>query len=261
MKPTPAAARYRRVDFASRGVYSSSVANQRRSLLQPMARIGISVIVPTLDETQCIDATLAALQFLRRDGHEIIVVDGGSTDDTVARAEPQADLVLVCAPGRAQQMNAGARAASGSVLWFVHADTRVSGKAVQALQGAIARGYQWGRFDVRLSGEHWLFRIIAWSMNLRSRLSGIATGDQGIFVETTLFERLGGFTEIALMEDIELSRRLKSVAPPACLKTRLTTSSRRWQKRGALRTILLMWWLRFAYALGMSPNYLARLYR
>lgn len=227
-----------------------------------MADPRVSVIVPTLDEAACITTLLADLAPLRDAGHEVILVDGGSHDDTAALARPRVDRLITAARGRAVQMNAGARAANGDVLWFLHADTRVPPGALDALLRTAARRVGWGRFDVRLSGRHPLLRVVERSMNLRSRLTGIATGDQGIFVERALFDRSGGFPSIPLMEDIALSKALRRETRPACIAwPRLETSSRRWESRGVLRTVLLMWRLRLAYALGVPPQVLARHYR
>ncbi len=221
----------------------------------------VSVVIPALDEAQHIVSTLQALQPLRGAGGEIIVVDGGSTDATVDLARPLADAVLSSAPGRARQMNAGAAAARGRWLWFLHADTVADAACLAALRSALDAGAHWGRFDVRLSGRHPLLRVVERAMNLRSRLTGICTGDQGIFVRRDLFRALGGYADIPLMEDIELTRRLCRRARPRCLATPLVTSSRRWERHGVARTIVLMWRLRLAYALGASPHRLARLWR
>ncbi len=222
----------------------------------------ISVIVPALDEGAGIAATLRALAPVRDGGGEIIVVDGGSGDDTVAQAEPLADRVIRAPCGRARQMNAGAAAASGQVFWFVHADTLADATAVARLRDALAASSrEWGRFGVRLSGAHPLLPLVALTMNLRSRVSGIATGDQGLFVRRSAFAAVGGFPEIPLMEDIALSRALRRRGRPLCLDVGLTTSGRRWLDGGVLRTILLMWRLRFAYWCGADPEDLARRYR
>ncbi|MBI5461446.1 MAG: TIGR04283 family arsenosugar biosynthesis glycosyltransferase [Gammaproteobacteria bacterium] len=221
----------------------------------------ISIVIPALNEAACIAATLAPLQAMRARGHEVILVDGGSTDATVAQATPWCDRVLHSEAGRALQMNAGAHIASGEILWFVHADTDVPANGDSLIQHAVQTGAAWGRFDVRLSGAHPLLRVVAWLMNLRSRLTGIATGDQGMFVRRELFNEVGGFAEMPLMEDIALSRALKRRARPACLRARLVTSSRRWECDGIVRTILLMWRLRFAYWRGVSPERLAAQYR
>ena len=220
----------------------------------------ISVVIPTLNEADRIAATLFPLQPLRARGHEVLVVDGGSTDLTAARATGLCDRVLQAPPGRARQMNRGAQAAHGEVLWFLHADTLVPAGAAATLLEALAQ-HAWGRFDVRLSGPQPLLRAVEALMNLRSRLTGIATGDQGLFVRRELFERVGGFPDIPLMEDIALSRALRRSGSPACLRVRLLTSSRRWERHGALRTILLMWRLRFDYWRGVPAERLAARYR
>lgn len=220
----------------------------------------LSIVIPTLDEAAHIAATLAPLQAMRRRGHEVIVVDGGSGDATLSQARPLADLVLQSERGRARQMNAGARAARGQALWFLHADTLAPPQADTLLLAALA-ARPWGRFAVRLSGRQPLLRLVERLMNLRSCLSGIATGDQGIFVRAADFRAIGGFPDQPLMEDIALSRRLKRLGRPSCLAATLTTSSRRWERRGILRTILLMWRLRLLYALGADPARLERMYR
>jgi rSAM/selenodomain-associated transferase 2 len=221
----------------------------------------LSIVVPTLNEAGTLPALLADLDRLRAPGDEIVVVDGGSSDATPALAAGLADRVLSTAPGRASQMNAGAAVARGDTLWFVHADSRVPADARDAIAAALDAGAEWGRFDVRLSGTRPLLRLVEALMNLRSRASGIATGDQGIFVRRTAFEAVGGFPPIALMEDIALSRTLKRLCRPHCgVRPRLLTSSRRWEQRGIWRTILLMWRLRLAYALGADPGRLARRY-
>ncbi len=221
----------------------------------------LSIIVPTLDEAAGIGASLAALQPLRAAGHEVIVVDGGSGDGTPARARAHADRVLAAPRGRASQMNAGAAAAAGDVLVFLHADTRLPRDADRlVLDGLAAANAGWGRFDVRIEGRHPLLRTVAWLMNGRSRLTGIATGDQAMFATRAAFAAVGGFPPLALMEDVELSRRLKRLSPPACLRARAVTSGRRWESRGVVRTIVLMWWLRLRYFLGASPERLRRIY-
>jgi rSAM/selenodomain-associated transferase 2 len=222
----------------------------------------LTVIVPALNEAAGIVPTLARLEALRRARHEVIVVDGGSRDGTPSLAEPLCDHVLSAPRGRARQMNAGAAAARGDVLWFLHADTLAPERAADAIVAALADPARcWGRFRVRLTGRAPALRVVERAMNLRSCLSGIATGDQGIFVRRTVFEAVGGYPPIDLMEDVALSRRLKAIARPLCLRQQLVTSSRRWEERGILRTILLMWRLRLAYALGADPKRLARLYR
>lgn len=222
----------------------------------------ISVVIPALDEAGEIEETLRALQPLRRRGHEVIVVDGGSADATVELARPLVDQVIDSTPGRACQQNAGAAAATGDVLLFLHADTRVREDADRVVREGMKRsGRGWGRFDVRLSGRHPLLRVVERMIGARSRLSGIATGDQGVFVRRDWFTRAGGFPDVPLMEDVALSRALKRLGPPLCLRETVTTSSRRWEERGILRTVLLMWRLRWAYARGADPAVLAERYR
>lgn len=216
------------------------------------------MIVPVLNEAREIAACLQSLQSWRRNGHEVIVVDGGSGDDTAVRAAPLADRVLAVERGRAVQMNAGAAAASGDLLLFLHADTRLP-EAASALLADVGTG-DWGCFDVRLSGVHPMFRIIGAAIGLRARLSGIATGDQAIFVGREMFRRIGGYPPIALMEDVALSRRLRCIRRPICLRARAVTSSRRWERHGIVRTVLRMWCLRLAYSLGVRPEILARHY-
>ncbi len=228
------------------------------------APVSLSIIVPVLDEAPRIAATLAALAPLRERGCELIVVDGGSSDGTVAAAQAVCDRVLVSSRGRATQQNAGAAAASGDRLLFLHADTRLPADADRLLAAALQSGAVWGRFDVDFDGEVRLpatLRLVAFMMNRRSRLTGIATGDQALFMTRAAFDAVGGFPDQPLMEDIEISRRLKRLGPPACLSGRVHTSPRRWLKHGIWRTIVLMWWLRFAYWIGVSPQRLARWYR
>jgi len=221
----------------------------------------ISIIIPALNEAATLKAILEPLQDWRQAGHEVILVDGGSEDESQNVASPLVDVLLESERGRARQMNAGARVASGEALLFLHADTRLPDAADMLVQRALGQ-CRWGRFDVRLSGSHWLLRVVERMMNWRSCLTGIATGDQAIFLERKLFDELGGFPELPLMEDIALSKRLRHrVGRPACLSPPLTTSSRRWEENGILRTILLMWRLRLAYFLGASPQELACLYR
>jgi len=220
----------------------------------------LSVIIPALNEACCIRDILQQLQALRAQGHEVILVDGGSCDETIALAQPLVDQLLPAPSGRALQMNLGAQAARGRVLWFLHADTRVPDQAARLIIEAVQQAGSWGRFDVRLSGDKVLLRLVERMMNWRSRLTGVASGDQGIFVTRELFEQIGGFAELPLMEDIDLSRRLKSQQRPVCLRDTLTTSSRRWEQQGILRTVVLMWYLRLAYFLGVSPARLAMHY-
>jgi len=218
----------------------------------------LSVIIPVLNEAASLPATLMPLQALRQRQHEIILVDGGSSDDSTTVAQELVDRVIESSPGRATQMNNGARHAHGDVLWFLHGDTLAPDTADKLIEQALSRkDKRWGRFQVRLSGSHPLFRLIEFMMNLRSRISGIATGDQGIFIHRDSFEKLGGFDNIALMEDKRLKRHY---GRPACVTSRLITSSRRWEKQGIISTVILMWRLRLAYFLGRHPDNLKQSY-
>jgi rSAM/selenodomain-associated transferase 2 len=220
----------------------------------------ISIIVPTLDEAASISACLVSLQALRQRGHEVIVVDGGSSDATISLSEDMADYVLSAPKGRGRQQNYGAKQASGELLVFLHVDTLLQDDADSVLRELMKTEQLWGRFDVRLSGHNLLFRVIEYFMNTRSRLTGIATGDQAIFVSRKLFDIAGGFPEIELMEDISFSHKLKKICPPVCLRQKVLTSSRRWEQKGIVKTVFNMWYLRLRYAIGISPDRLARDY-
>lgn len=221
----------------------------------------LSIVMPVLNEAGHLDATLRALAPLQQRGVEVIVVDGGSDDDTVEVAKRQGILVCVSPRGRARQMNTGAALARGDMLLFLHADTQLPPDADRLVAQAIARGAVWGRFDVTIPGQSALLPVVAALMNIRSRWTGIATGDQALFVKREIFQRLGGFPDQPLMEDIELSRRLCRLSRPACLRAKVTTSGRRWDTRGAWSTIFLMWRLRWRYWRGESAERLAELYR
>jgi rSAM/selenodomain-associated transferase 2 len=216
----------------------------------------LSVVVPALNEASGIHAALEALAPLRAGGHEVIVVDGGSSDGTPELARGLCDHVLSAPRGRALQMNAGAAAATGDALVFLHADTRLPQGADELIFQSL-RLSPWGRFDVEIDARHPLLRIVACTMNLRSRLTGIATGDQAIFVRREVFP---GFPDIELMEDVAFCKAMKRFGPPACRRERVVTSGRRWESRGVLRTIVLMWRLRLMYFLGARPERLARIY-
>jgi rSAM/selenodomain-associated transferase 2 len=220
-----------------------------------------SIVMPVLEEAAAIESALAPLQGLRAAGAEVIVVDGGSRDATRDLAAPLADRVLEAPRGRASQMNAGARASRGATLLFLHADTRLPPGALERIAAGLARGErEWGRFDVQIAGRAPLLPVVAAAMNLRSRLTGIATGDQAMFARRGAFEACGGFPDIPLMEDVALSKALRRRSAPLCLRERVTTSGRRWERHGTLRTVVLMWRLRLAYALGADPRRLARRY-
>lgn len=220
-----------------------------------------TIIVPVLDEAPGIAAALQPLAPMRDAGATVIVVDGGSRDGTRALAVPLADRVIDAPRGRAAQMNAGARASLGEVLVFLHADTRLPANALDAIAAGLARtGRDWGRFDATIAGADPLLAAVAFLMNLRSRVTGIATGDQAIFVRRDAFEAVGGFPEIPLMEDVAICKRLLGRTRPLSLEDRVVTSGRRWERHGTLRTIFLMWRLRLAFALGADPHRLARSY-
>jgi rSAM/selenodomain-associated transferase 2 len=220
----------------------------------------LSIVMPMLDEAAGIEAALTALAPYRRRGVEVIVVDGGSRDGTAALARPHADAVIIAPRGRAAQMNAGAAAADGDILLFLHADTKLPAQADALLRDGLGRsGRVWGRFDVRIDGGG-LLGLISLAMNWRSRLTGIATGDQAMFVTAAAFKAAGGFPVIALMEDIALSAKLKVARRPCALRARVTASPRRWNKHGTLRTVLLMWRLRLEFFCGADPARLARAY-
>lgn len=220
----------------------------------------ISIIIPVLNEEQSINALLQQLQIYRQQGHEVIVVDGGSVDETISISKPLADKVITSDSGRARQMNKGVAESTNEVLWFLHADTSIPENVIEIIQSSLVKN-DWGRFNVKLSGSHFLFRIIEKMINIRSCFSGVATGDQGIFVRRKIFESVGGYSEVPLMEDVALSKKLKNISQTACIKETLTTSSRRWKKNGIIKTILLMWKLRFLYWIGVTPDKLAKLYR
>ncbi len=229
----------------------------------------LTIVVPVLNEAATLEIRLEALQPLRTRGARVVVADGGSTDGTVALASKHVNLALVSPRGRGAQMNAGAAAsrslvanapATADTLLFLHADTALPEQADQWIQQALQGGAVWGRFDVRIDSPRPVFRLIETLMNLRSRWSGVATGDQAVFVRRTAFEAVGGFEDIALMEDIALSRALLRLSRPVCLRQRVTTSARRWEQQGVWRTVLLMWRLRAAYFFGADPARLALQY-
>lgn len=227
-----------------------------------MAASGLSIVLPVLNEAAGLGAALQALVPLRARGAELIVADGGSSDPSAALAQAGGAQVVNAPRGRALQMNAGAAQASGDVLLFLHADTRLPANADELIREALAGGARvWGRFDVAITGRPRMLRLIAALMNLRSRLTGIATGDQAMFMTRAAFEAAAGFPAQPLMEDIEMSRRLLQLSRPACLRAKVQTSGRRWESRGVWRTVLLMWRLRFAYWRGAAPERLADLYR
>src|SRR5580693_4751839 len=219
----------------------------------------LTIVLPVLNEAAIVVAALQSLAPLRARGAEIIVADGGSHDGTARLAEPLADRIITLRRGRGAAMNAGAALGGGDVLLFLHADTALPDGADRLIDAALARR-AWGRFDLRIAGSHPLLTVIARMINWRSRLTGVATGDQAIFVTREAFEAVGGFPDLPLMEDIAISRRLKRLCRPFCIATPAVTSGRRWEQNGVLRTILLMWRLRLSYYLGVEPALLAKLY-
>ncbi len=223
----------------------------------------VSIVIPTLNEAGTLDHLLGPFSHCLGDDVDCIVVDGGSEDETSEIADRYQVQLLTSTRGRAAQMNAGWRHATGRLVWFLHADTGVPLDAIDQLKTLSQQNDPtlWGRFDLTLDDPRWPYRMIAWFINQRSRLTGISTGDQGQFAMLTLLEQTGGFPEQPLMEDIDFSKIMKRQAPPVNLPQRLTTSARRWQRKGVVRTIVLMWGLRLAHAVGVSPDRLARWYR
>lgn len=219
-----------------------------------------SLIIPTLNEAEHITENLRALHLIRQHGWKIIVVDGGSADATLACCCGLADVLLTTSAGRANQMNVGALEAAGEVLVFLHADTRLPVSFDLELRHFLQSDKQWGRFDVQLSNARWPFRMIAWFINHRSRLTSIATGDQVLFFRSTFFQKIGGFPMLTLMEDVAVSRRSKALSKPFCIKAKVITSSRRWERYGIVKTIVLMWALRLAFALGVPAERLHEFY-
>jgi rSAM/selenodomain-associated transferase 2 len=222
-------------------------------------RLQISIVIPVLNEAEHLSAKLQALQVLR-ERCQLIVVDGGSDDSSLTLAEPLVDKLILSSRGRARQMNAGAAQADAEILLFLHADTRLPEQVIHWIIQALAQGCQWGRFDVAFDNSKPVFKLIAFMMNQRSRLTGMATGDQALFMTRAAFTAVGGFPEIALMEDIAISRQLKKLGKPACIKAKVVTAARRWQQHGIGKTIVLMWQLRLAYFLGADPDDLAERY-
>ena len=230
-----------------------------KPLMSPVITPVVSIIIPTLNESDIIIAKLQSLQYLRPEC-ELILVDGGSRDGSVDLAREWVDQLIVSPAGRAKQMNAGAAVASAELLFFLHLDTAIPRDLLALLPTQDDGCDYWGRFDVAIDGQHWMLPVIAFFMNIRSRVTGIATGDQGIFMSRSLFTKVGGFPNQPLMEDIEISRRLLQEKRPYCIKQKVKTSGRRWEEKGAFRTIWLMWSLRWAYWCGEAPDKLAERY-
>ncbi|MCU7833774.1 MAG: TIGR04283 family arsenosugar biosynthesis glycosyltransferase [gamma proteobacterium symbiont of Taylorina sp.] len=220
----------------------------------------ISIIIPVYNEADTIEDFLKKLQEFRQYGHEVVLVDGHSQDKTQELARPYVDRLISSAKGRARQMDLGAKMATGQVFLFLHADTQLPDSADLLILNSLARGKYWGRFNIRLSGTNLLFRIIEKMMNWRSCLTGIATGDQAIYMSKMLYHDIGGFPQIELMEDIELCTRLIKWTKPDCLKQSVISSSRRWEKNGILHTVLFMWMMRLQYFFGVSAKQLQKKY-
>ncbi len=227
-----------------------------------MHSLRLSIVIPCLNEADNILNTLNALQPARKRGCEIILSDGGSTDNTLSIAKKNVDKIIHSKAGRAIQMNNGAEKSNGDIICFLHADTITPDNVDKIILSALDRSNkQWGFFKIKLNHKHFIFRIIEWFINTRSSLSKVATGDQGIFITKTTFNKLSGFANIALMEDIELTKRLKKISSPIVIKQVLLTSSRRWEKHGIVNTVFLMWQLRLRYFFGASPLSLAKKYQ
>jgi rSAM/selenodomain-associated transferase 2 len=223
----------------------------------------IAIVVPVFNEALAVPRLLtqvAASKVTATQDIELVFVDGGSTDNTAALIQDAGLRVISSPKGRAWQMNAGAAQTSGDVLLFLHADTQLPANALAEIKSALAENICWGRFDVRIAGKPWMLGVVSRMMNWRSRLTGIATGDQAMFMTRAAYQAIGGFPEQALMEDIEASRRLCQLSHPACIASPVITSGRRWETRGVWTTIFLMWRLRWAYWRGQSPHQLAELY-
>ena len=223
----------------------------------------IAIVVPVFNEALALPHLMGNLDVLREttsQDFELVFADGGSTDGTVALIEKRGFRVISSPKGRAWQMNAGAAQSTGDVLLFLHADTQLPANALTAITSNLVGNSCWGRFDVRIAGKPWMLGVVARMMNWRSRLTGIATGDQAMFMKRVAYQTIGGFAEQALMEDIEASRRLRQLSRPACISSPVVTSGRRWETRGLWTTIFLMWRLRWAYWRGQNPKQLAELY-
>lgn len=219
-----------------------------------------SIVIPVLNEAQLVQPQLSRLQQLRVEGHEVILADGGSADQTVALAQSLVDLVVTSERGRGAQMNAGAAAARHSLLVFLHLDTQLPSDFESQIWGLQHGDCQWGFFPVRLDTKGFTFKMIAWFMNRRSRISRVCTGDQVLCVKRAVFEQLEGFAPIALMEDVEICKRLRKISSPHIFSAPVLASSRKWQAEGVWRTVVLMWRLRLAYFLGADPQRLNERY-
>ncbi len=226
-----------------------------------MSDENITIIIPVLNDVEALKTLLPTLQVFRQQGHEVLLIDGGSADASVSYSRALVDRILMTGTGRGRQMNLGAENARHNILWFLHADSRVPDDAPEIIVRALSdKDKHWGRFDVRFDQSGIAYRIIAAMMNLRSRLSGVATGDQGIFARHDSFHGVRGFRPIPLMEDVALSKSLRKLSWPVCLRSKLQTSARRWHSQGVMKTVLLMWGLRLGFFLGVNPERLAAIY-
>jgi len=226
-----------------------------------MSSAKVSIIIPALNDAGELKRLLPELQDFRTEGHEVIVVDGGSIDGTLSVARPLSDRLLMTGAGRGRQMNLGVENARHDLVLFLHADSQFPGNGIHEILRVMNEGdHHWGRFDISLDGKAGIYRLIALLMNIRSRITKVATGDQGIFVRKSLFLSVGGYEDIPLMEDVAISKTLREHSSPYCLDSRIITSARRWQQNGVLATIIQMWVLRLAYYLGADPAALAQQY-
>lgn len=216
--------------------------------------VDVSIVVPLLNEAAMVPELIKQLDALN--AQQIIIVDGGSSDDTPELLRKTRYKLIESSPGRAKQMNAGARVATGKMLLFLHADTELP----RNYMSELCRAEVWGRFDVCFSSSLWGMKMVAFFINLRSRVSGVATGDQAIFIDSDVFAAMGGFPDFPIMEDVAFCKRLRQLHRPYCSPAKVTTSARRWEHNGVLNTILKMWWYRLAFFFGMSPHRLKRGY-
>jgi len=224
----------------------------------------LSIIIPTLNEEENIEALLQHVQSTAQTrDYEIIVVDGGSHDNTLSIAQSHCDDVLTAKSGRGTQLNAGVERSTGDVFLFLHADTQLPNHFDAMIFERIAKNPMkgWGFFSIKLSGQRLIFQVIAKLINVRSKFTSIATGDQCLFVTRNAFHQINGYKSIPLMEDVDFTKRLKKYGTPIFIKESVVTSSRRWEEKGVVRTILLMWWLRLLFFIGVSPEKLSGLYR
>lgn len=221
--------------------------------------VKLSIIIPVLNEGDALTPFLKALILLKSQGVELIGVDGGSTDNSFELLSTYCDTSIQSSAGRSTQMNAGALKAKGHTLLFLHADTYLPSTALTDIEHALSQN-NWGRFNVQFEPNNLLLRITAYLMHHRSKFTHVCTGDQALFFKKKFFNQLNGFADIPLMEDVDISKRARKLSPLYALTSKVTTSSRRWQKHGTLKTILLMWWLRWLYFIGVEPCTLHKKY-